>query len=355
MKRAWPPRALLWLGAAGVVVVMTLYPLFDVALGNVVAVQTLKSAGATSVTDPPVPQGWEGCRTAHATGRYYLLHGEAARAMPTLEKGVTCGGDRWAWFDLGWAQYLTGDLENAAHSWAMAGAYDHAANLARQIAQEGDVEKTVAAWEFAAAVDPEAQAPYVEMARLFLVSDPARAEALLQQAIEVNPNEILAYLELAGFYVTQQQDLEQAHVYYQMALTQAPENIVVLTRLAENAVRLGRTAEAIEHWQQIAALSEERRALAYYTIGNLTLADNNVASALEFFRQAVVIEPANSQYLRGLAQAYVAAGCQEQARATYQRLLGLELTPELWAQIEAELGELASAQQVEGVNCPALP
>jgi tetratricopeptide (TPR) repeat protein len=142
-----------------------------------------------------------------------------------------------------------------------------------------------------------------------------------------------------------------AQPYYEQAHTLDPTNIPILINLAQNATILGDTPAAIDYWQEVAFRNERRRGLAFYSIGELAYDDNNLSSALAFFRRAVDIEPESTQFMLGLANTYFQIGCQDEARVTYQEILSMTPSEEIQAESQQKLSELAVIT-TESVFCP---
>jgi tetratricopeptide (TPR) repeat protein len=336
-----PAGLLLFLGLFGGYFIDT----FMVNLANIETMREQRVEMGSAVTS------WGDCRQAHINGRNLLLQGQYSQSLPLLERGAACSDDPWVWFDLGQAQYALGDLDSAAESWKHTPeGYVQAVRQANLVAQEGDEAAQRAAWQFAAQVAPEEHAPYIQMARLVAASDPEQYQSLLQQAVQVNPNDPAAFIEL-GNYFKELGNVADAQPYYEQAHTLDPTNIPILINLAQNATILGDTPAAIDYWQEVALRNERRRGLAFYSIGELAYDDNNLSSALAFFRRAVDIEPESTQFMLGLANTYFQIGCQDEARVTYQEILSMTPSEEIQAESQQKLSELAVIT-TESVFCP---
>lgn len=297
---------------------------------------------------------WGECRLAHVDGRNLLLQNRYDQALLFLEEAAGCSDDPWAWFDLGTAQYAAGDLNGAAESWRHSPeGYLQAVRLAQESAVSGDDEATLAAWQFASQIDPMKHTPYIQMARLVVVSDPGQAETLLLAAIEVNPEDPAAFIELGGYY-RDMGNRAEAQPYFESAYALDPTNVLLLVNLAENATLLGDTPAAIDYWQEVALRNERRRAMAYFHIGELTYQDNNFSSALAFFQRAVEISPENGPYLLGLANTYYQLGCYDEATDAYQQILSFASSKDVLAEAQLKLAELA-VNTLESVTCPKGP
>lgn len=322
--------------------------LIDLTALNLANIRTMKAAGLQIETRLTA---WGNCRQAHITGRNLLIQGQYEAALPLLQEGAACTDNPWAWYDLGRTQYALGDLDAAAESWQHTPeGYHQAVRLAQIAAEEGDHQTILGAWQFASEVNPAEQGPYIQLARLAAESEPEQVEPLLGRAIEANPNAPAAFIELGRYYL-QIGRPAQAQAILEHALTLAPTDVSLLIMLAENAAVLGDTPAAIAYWQEVALRSERRRGLAYYQIGTLALDDNNLSSALAFFRRAVEIESENGQFLLGLAAAYFELGCRQEATDAYQDVVAVAESEAVVAEAQQRLADLA-VMTSEIVPCP---
>jgi tetratricopeptide (TPR) repeat protein len=231
--------------------------LSDRLLANSLAIVTAKRAAPDSLALPAMalPGEWGDCLTAHAYGRDLLFQARYAEALPYLEKGVQCEDERWAWFDLGRAQFELDRWPEAGLSWQRANAYRHALGLADRITKQGDPEEALRAWEMAAIAGPNETGPYIRMVRLLEKTDPERAEQLLQTAVGANPGSAVLLKELSAFYQQQRVDWNLAIHYAGQAAAMAPGNASFQADLAAVYAGAGCVAEAISHYQQALALN----------------------------------------------------------------------------------------------------
>jgi tetratricopeptide (TPR) repeat protein len=327
---------------AGIILFLALFGgyLIDIMRLNLANIRTLQNR---SIQPVPALTAWGGCRQAQVNGRNLLLQGRYDQSLHLLQEAAGCANDHWAWFYLGQAQYVLGDLTAAAQSWRQTPeGYNQAARLAQNAATQaaGDEEAAMEAWRFAAQVGPAEQTPYIQMARLVVESNPAQHQALLQEAIAADPNNPAAYIELGSYY-RQAGNPAEAQPYLVQAHELDPANISLLVTLAENTAELGDIPGAINYWQEVALRNERRRALAYGRIGSLALNDANYTSALAFFLRAAEIEPENPEHTLGLARAYFELGCKAEATNAYQHVLETSLPEAAVLEAQEKLAELA--------------
>ncbi len=286
-------------------------------LGDAVGLALPDSMTTTTFT------AWGTCQQAHQAGRALLLDGEYEAALPYLQTAVTCDDDRWAWFDLGRAQYALGQDEAAAESWQQANAYGYAARLATHAGQVEDVVEAQRAWETAVQVDPQQGQAYVQLGRLLQENDPAQAQHYYEQAITVNADFAPAYYALANLHLRQLQSLENALPYFEQAHRLAPQNVEYLVVLARQMGGVD-PQKALGYWQELAELAEGQRPLAYHEMGNLMLRQGEEATAVQYRQLAVELRPENAEFWQGLGQTYEAANCPAEARSAYQQVITLQ-------------------------------
>lgn len=263
------------------------------------------------------------CQQAHQTGRALLLQGQAAAAMPYLQTAVTCDTNRWAWFDLGRAQYALGQDEAAAESWQEADAYGYAARLAADARSRDDRAAMQLAWETAVQIDPQNGQAYVQLGNLVQEADPERAKAYYEQAIAADPDFAQAYFALGNYYRRQAQSPAQAQPYFEQAHQLLPQNVEYLSTLAQNTAQLD-PMQAITYWQALVELAPNQQPGAFHSMGKLWLQAGDVTQAQHYLAQAVALRPENVEMWQTLAEMYEAAGCPTEAVAAYDEIIDLK-------------------------------
>lgn len=251
------------------------------------------------------------CRISHSYGRRLLLQAAYQDALPALQAGTGCDWHRWAWFDLGRAQWALGQAEAASTSWQEADAYAYVARLATQA-----TATAVAAdyWQLAQQVEPTNAEPLVRLGDLALTSDPAQAAALYQQATAVDATYAPAYFALGQYYLRHLGQPETAYQYHQQAYLLAPSNVEYVVTVARQAAEYEPT-KVIGYWQQ-----------------------------------AVALRPQNGEIWYELGAVYQANGCMAYAEASYIEAATYDANLVLQTKIEAQL---AAATAVDSAACPA--
>lgn len=227
------------------------------------------------------------CRLSHSYGRRLLLQAAYAEAVPVLQAGVDCQPHRWAWFDLGRAQWALGQPEAASHSWQQADAYDYVARLARQ--QTDDTAVAQQYWHLAAQIEPNNAQPLVELGHLLLATDLAQAQTYYQQATAVDPAYAPAYFALGQYYLRHQQQPAQALPYYLQAHQIDPNNMEYLLLLARQTA-VADPAAATPYWQTLTNLRPQYGEF-WYGLGQSYTQQGCLAEAQDAYKQAIQQQP----------------------------------------------------------------
>jgi tetratricopeptide (TPR) repeat protein len=265
--------------------------------------------GTAELLPSPITD-WGECRVAHVVGRRLLLQEEYETALPSLQIATMCAPHwsvthRWAWFDLGRAQYGLGQMEAAAQSWQTADAYRYVVRMATAARENDDLTAAQNAWMLASLVEPQNGQPYVQLGNLSLNDNAEEAKQWYEQAIAVDGNYAPAYHALGSYYLRQANSPEQALPYFQKAHELAPDNIEYLVILARQTAA-SNPAQAI-YWQALTAA-----------------------------------RPENAEFWRGLGQAFELAGCPVEATAAYEQGIALRPNSKMAEEMKSRLGELAA-------------
>lgn len=295
---------------------------------------------ADSVAAAPLT-AWGECQQAHQSGRALLLDGNYEMALPHLHTAVTCDTSRWAWFDLGRAQYALGQDGAAAASWQKANAYGYAARLATQAGQREEWAEVQRGWQTAVQIDPQNGQAYVQLGRLWQTDDPTQAQQFYEQAITAHPDYAPAYFALANLHLRQFRSPADALPYLEQAHRLAPQNVEYLVTLARQMGAVD-PARALSYWQELAALSERQQPMAYHEMAALFLRQGEAATAVRYRQMAVELRPENTEFWQGLAQAHEAAGCPAEARQAYEQVIRLQPDSRLARNAAERLAELAA-------------
>jgi len=177
---------------------------------------------------------------------------------------------------------------------------------------KGDFRNALEAYNEALRIDPDFGPPYLGLARARLLQDPnADVEALYEEAIKRDPNFGEIYLDRAIFYLNRREpelaleDLEIAEellpgsplAYYYQARTQ-----LVLGNLDEAKVAAIKANEA-----------DPTMLLTYYTLGEIYMAEEQYAEAIDVLQTYVTYDTRNATARTMIGEAYYLAGDCETA------------------------------------------
>ncbi len=127
----------------------------------------------------------------------------------------------------------------------------------------------------------------------------------LEDAININPNLIPPYFELAGQYI-QQELYEEAVATYETILTKQPRNPKALLRLCEVYSRIGQDQQAEGYCDDALGIDPNYKE-AYRQLGMVNFRRRNYEGAIDNFNRCVDLgsKEIECQYLRGLAHYYI--------------------------------------------------
>ncbi len=172
--------------------------------------------------------------------------------------------------------------------------------------------------------DEVARQPMVLQARgrIAMASNrPAEAEPLLRRAVEAEPN-TLALLWLSGSLTAQGRDNDAIELLDEW-LVEYPDDVMVHNELASTYLRLGREAEAREHYQEVM----QRGAENVIVMNNLAwlLREDDTQQALSLIERAYELAPGSPHIMDTYAMVQLERGAVDEAMALNQS--ALELMP----------------------------
>ena len=116
-----------------------------------------------------------------------------------------------------------------------------------------------------------------------------RALSLLEQAVKLDPTAKAAYNSLGNVYY-QQQRYQQAIAMYHKALAIDPDYAKARNNLGSTYMRLAMDERAIEELQR-ALRADSSYGLAYYNLACVYARGGDSATAAQYLRQAIALEP----------------------------------------------------------------
>ena len=178
-------------------------------------------------------------------------------------------------------------------------------------------EKTIEYLHQALALDPEFALAWAELGRAYSreagfgwTSAPEgyrRAREALARSLELEPDLAEGHGYIGWLRMTYDLDWKGARASYRRALELAPNNVRARNGAGGLAYNLGRTDEAIEHFQQVLA-QDPLDALAHNNLGHMFLAGGRFAEAEAACRSALDLAPQSFFTRALLALVLVAQG-----------------------------------------------
>ena len=159
-----------------------------------------------------------------------------------------------------------------------------------------------------------------------LATDPAAQTALLQKAINLDPNDAELYWELGNSYVSQQNLSANAEQAYQQALTIQPGFQWPIRSLAQLYMQQGRYNDSLQLLQDFLAkqLFPEKPDPEYVLLAQTQLALHNYAAALTAAQEALKYNGNNANAYLAKGDALVGSSDVSGAKAAYQQVLQLD-------------------------------
>lgn len=245
--------------------------------------------------------------------------------------------DRYSYLScLGWALLAGGGAGMVARAWASGAVRARVAGMAGAVAGLGLLglatltwyqvqiwKDTETLWYFAVDATPDCGICHNNLG-VYLTNKgfPQAGLMHLQRSLVLRPDHIGTHGNI-GVALANMNRPAEAVPHYEKVLAKYPKKVDVRANLGGTLVRLGRIDEALAHLQEAAKLSPNH----YPVAANFALALSHVgrhAEAIPHFRRAIEARPQEPFPHYGLAQAYLAVGQPDVARAEYEALRALD-------------------------------
>lgn len=193
--------------------------------------------------------------------------------------------------------------------------------------------------------DAASPGPHADGVAALAAGEPARAAALLTQAVQERPDEAARRSDL-GDALSATGDLPGAHAAYSAAVALAPDNALHHFNLGVAAQRLGRTVEAANHYAD-ALQREPMLAPAYFNLATLFQDSGHLDEAAQHYSNALKADPTYAQAAGNLGLVLRRLGRVDDALTALTATAGLlPETPQAWANVgllQNESGHYADA------------
>jgi tetratricopeptide (TPR) repeat protein len=152
------------------------------------------------------------------------------------------------------------------------------------------------------------------------------AVSSLYRSVAADPKFTRAWVTLGGILMSLHQN-DSADDAFQKAMTANPNEAATRKIYALTLLSSAKFAEAVPVWKDYIKLAPQDAA-GPANLGVSLVALKRYAEAAQAFETAVQLSPANASYQVLLANAYMNSGENAKAEATYQKIAGLDLSPE---------------------------
>jgi tetratricopeptide (TPR) repeat protein/DNA-directed RNA polymerase subunit RPC12/RpoP len=250
------------------------------------ALDALKAAGATDAA------------VSMARGEMLLALRKGEDAAAAFEEAAKAGPSADAKYGLGRALEAQGKAAEAAAAWKDATRlkYSHEpslARLARHYARNGNTAEAVSAWKSIQALDPGDAQPNVELGRLLMESDPAKAVEFYELAAAARPDsaEIVAAFARGLVVLGERTEAVERLEAFLKTSPGSPEARIELAALKATET----PEEALKLLEGVKARGETMGRAAHAR-GTALLALDRAGEARMAFEEAVSWDPANTLY-----------------------------------------------------------
>ena len=176
------------------------------------------------------------------------------------------------------------------------------------------------AYREALKADPASEIGALKLHSALLASGKkAEADAAARKWVAEHPNDMNYRLYLAE-QALRSRDFKGAIAYYQVVVTQQPENVAALNNLAWAAGQLG-DPKALGYAQRALKLAPDSP-LVLDTIGVLLVSSGDANKGLEYLTRAVALAPERHDIRLNYAKALLKTGKNDQARTELKQLEG---------------------------------
>ena len=269
----------------------------------------------------------ESSEAVYELGSTALQLGDIERAIKGFRKALAINSqDAYAHYSLAQAYHRQKDYESAATHYGEAARLNPkdayaAYNLGLMRDELGQPDQAIEAYRKAVELKPHDAQYHLNLGRAYLAGTrPSEAAAELKQAIKLNPNDLETNFLLADVQMDQGH-YDDAITLYRKVVELNPESVEARYRMAEAFSTLDMPDYAFEAFQETVRL-DPRHYKALHGLGTIYLSNRNKPSiAVDFFQQALDVEPSFSASMTSLGEAYVALGQPEKALQFFERKL----------------------------------
>ena len=195
----------------------------------------------------------------------------------------------------------------------------------RSLINEKHYAEGIAELKKAIELDPKNMLTYIELARAYVfTNDIATAEAALKQALTIDPRSKEILLALGDFYVTTGKP-DQAEIIYKHALDIAPEHEEIYLRLASFYQRYGKWPEVQAALQKLTALKPQDEK-PHIHMGDFFTSIGQHDKAIASYLRATEVSPGSVIARDKLIMHYLDTGKTNEAETKVKDIIGKNST-----------------------------
>ena len=259
-------------------------------------------------------------------GTTLAASGQIDRAIAAFSRSVQLKPD-WAdaHHDLGQALLIQGKWDDAVAALGRATALKPDVpqwhkSLGDALVNKGLAQETLAAFRRAVQLKPDFAAAHVALGNiLWQMGRLEEAIAAYSTAIQIKPDLSLAYLNLGQLYHGVGRN-DEALLTFQRGLKINADDAEILPKMIGVLADLGRYEDALAAHAHLASL-RPHDAVTHQSLGEIFLAQQNAAAAVQEFRRATEIDPKLESAWNWLGRALQSQGKFDEAAKCYRYIL----------------------------------
>lgn len=189
----------------------------------------------------------------------------------------------------------------------------------------GDPVKAIEVYEKIIFMEPDASASFLGLGNAHIAAgDYESAEAAYERAIRIDPSDADVYANRLGMAYLRVGEYERAGEAFKKAIRYRGDEPLYHCNRGDVLVMEGWLDEAMDAYEEAAALNPRSRGAYLNRLGNTLLREKRYIQAIQVFKKAIEEEPLNPFYHIHLAQSYEAAGFPEEAAKTHAKAQSLK-------------------------------
>jgi len=149
------------------------------------------------------------------------------------------------------------------------------------------------------------------------------AEAAYARAISIEPTDAHRFYNALGTVLFRKKQYGRAEKVLRQSLERQPDQPLVYCDLGDILVRQGKPGEGTEAYEEAARIDPPSAGGYYNRLGNILAGEKHHALAVEAFDKAVAADPHNPFFYLNLVKSCEAEGLHEKARTAYEKARSL--------------------------------